>query len=97
MCVQHFLDSHFISYNYYYYNGVFGVSERDAVVGQVHCVGTERELLECSHSSFGRHYCGWYYYYRYYQDIVISCYGMLLRLFFRVIPSTENNCYYFTR
>ena len=38
--------------------GVFGTSERAPLYGEVHCVGDEPELLECSHSSIGRHSCG---------------------------------------
>ena len=55
----------------------FGISERSAVVGEVHCVGTEPELLECSHSSFGYHFCGLYGFF-FSPDIAISCYGMRL-------------------
>ena len=28
------------------------------MVGEVHCTGTESELLECSHNSIGHHFCG---------------------------------------
>ena len=52
---------------------IFGDSERDAVIGEVHCIGTEQELLECSHASIGDHFCG-----RFLSpipDIAISCYG----------------------
>ena len=51
----------------------FGTSDKDAVIGKVHCIGTESGLLECSHSSIGSHYCSPYYFE---PDIVISCYGM---------------------
>ena len=37
---------------------VFGASTRLFVVGEVHCTGTETELLECSHNSIGHHFCG---------------------------------------
>ena len=54
---------------------IFGESELSAVVGEVHCVGTEPELVECSHRTFGRHFCG-----RLgsesVPDLAISCYGM---------------------
>ena len=36
---------------------VFGDSERDAVIGEVNCIGTEQELFECSHSNIGYHRC----------------------------------------
>ena len=57
---------------------VFGVSERDPVAGEVHCLGTEPELLECSHGTLGQHYCGLHL--NYIPDIAISCYGGLLNL-----------------
>ena len=53
---------------------VFGRSERAPVVGEVHCIGTEPELLECSHTSLGQHTCG-----RGstpVPDVIISCLGM---------------------
>ena len=37
---------------------VFGASSRPFVVGEVHCTGTETEVLECSHASIGNHFCG---------------------------------------
>ena len=37
---------------------VFGASSRPFVVGEVHCTGSETELLECSHNSIGDHSCG---------------------------------------
>ena len=37
---------------------VFGASTRLFVVGEVHCTGSETELLECSHNSIGDHLCG---------------------------------------
>ena len=57
---------------------VFGVSERNPVVGEVHCLGTEPELLECSHGTLGQHFCGLHL--NYIPDIAISCYGKLLNL-----------------
>ena len=57
------------------YKQRFGASERDAVIGEVHCVGTEPELLECSHASIGSHHCGINTDYDTDSDIVISCYG----------------------
>ena len=54
----------------------FGTSGKDAVIGEVHCIGTESGLLECSHSSIGFHYCSPYYLDYDEPDIVISCYGM---------------------
>ena len=55
----------------------FGNSDRDEVIGEVHCIGTEPELLECSHDSIGYHYCSSYYFVYNEPDIVISCYGMI--------------------
>ena len=49
-------------------------TDKDAVIGEVNCVGTEAELLECSHASVGVHHCYespsnyYYYYYYYYYD-----------------------------
>ena len=37
---------------------LFRVESRIYVVGEVHCTGTETELLECSHASIGHHRCG---------------------------------------
>ena len=37
---------------------IFGASNRLFIVGEVHCTGTETELLECSHNSIGDHLCG---------------------------------------
>ena len=36
---------------------IFGAGSTPFVVGEVHCTGTETELLECSHSSIGYHFC----------------------------------------
>ena len=54
----------------------FGTNKK-AVIGDVHCVGMEKELLECSHASIGSHYCGRLSHDEYANgsDIVISCYG----------------------
>ena len=57
--------------------GVFGTSERAPLYGEVHCVGDEPEMLECSHSSIGRHSCGLGS--NTVPDIVISCFGKNLR------------------
>ena len=46
------------------------------VVGEVHCVGTETELLQCSHSSVGNHQCGKLQS-TIPEGVVISCYGKL--------------------
>ena len=58
---------------------MFGVSERAPLLGEVHCIGTEAELLECSHSSIGRHLCG-ITIIPPVPDIVISCFGMIVYL-----------------
>jgi hypothetical protein len=50
---------------------LFGESERNAVVGEVHCTGDEPDLLECSHTDIGRHFCGSQY--NPVPDIAISC------------------------
>ena len=62
---------------------VFGESDRYAVLGAVHCIGTEPELLECSHSSLGQHLCGTNFYVSGFtlSDIAISCYGMNYYIF----------------
>ena len=54
---------------------VFGESDRNPLLGEVHCVGTEPDLFECSHSSVGIHSCGRHQ--TPVPDIAISCYGML--------------------
>ena len=52
----------------------YGASGRVAVVGEVHCVGTEPELLECSHASIGSHLCKGIS--RSDPDIIVSCLGI---------------------
>ena len=54
---------------------VFGESDQNPLLGEVHCVGTEPDLFECSHSSVGIHSCGRHQ--TPVPDIAISCYGML--------------------
>ena len=54
---------------------MFGVSERAPLLGEVHCIGTETELLECSHTSIGRHLCG-VTVVPPVPDIIITCSGM---------------------
>ena len=52
---------------------VFGVSSRNSIFGKVHCIGTEPNMFECSHTSVGFHTCG-----RNtppVPDITVSCYG----------------------
>ena len=51
---------------------VFGKSSRHAVVGEVHCLGIEPELLECSHTSLGQHICRDDFPFTI-SDIAISC------------------------
>ena len=51
----------------------FGVSTRNAVIGDVDCIGNEPEVVECFYSSIGDHRCiapitD--------PDIIISCYGL---------------------
>ena len=58
---------------------MFGVSERAPLLGGVHCIGTETELLECSHTSIGRHSCG-INVVPPIRDIVISCVGMIFTI-----------------
>ena len=58
------------------YEKRFGSSENYAVIGDIHCVGTETELLECSHSSVGNHQC--WFYDEEHPEIIVSCYGMLI-------------------
>ena len=58
---------------------MFGVSERAPLLGEVHCIGTETELLECSHTSIGRHSCG-INVVPPVPDIVISCVGMIFTI-----------------
>ena len=53
---------------------IFGVSDKNPLFGEVHCVGIEPDLFECSHSSIGFHYCGIHL--DPISDIAISCYGM---------------------
>ena len=61
-----------------YYDPRFGSSKESAVIGEVNCVGTEPELLECSHSSIGNHNC---LRSNAETDIVISCFGAYTLLF----------------
>ena len=58
---------------------MFGVSERAPLLGEVHCIGTETKLLECSHTSIGRHSCG-INVVPPVPDIVISCVGMIFTI-----------------
>ena len=36
----------------------FRTSVRPSLLGEVHCIRTESKLLDHSHSSIGRHWCG---------------------------------------
>ena len=58
---------------------VFGPGSEHVVLGDVHCIGTESGLLECSHNSVGDHICGLYAFYygksEHHFDVAISCYG----------------------
>ena len=53
----------------------FERSEKQMVIGGIHCVGTEPELLECNYHSIGSHYCPQSHMIDY-PDIVISCTSM---------------------
>ena len=39
-------------------SNIFGDGSRPFVVGEVHCTGTEAQVLECSHNGIGDHLCG---------------------------------------
>ena len=52
---------------------IFGMSDLNPLLGEVHCVGTEPELFECSHTSIGSHSCGLNQ--SFVPDLAISCYG----------------------
>ena len=70
---------------------VFGTSDRNPLVGEIHCVGTEPELFECSHTSIGIHSCG-----RDagpVPDVAVSCYGMY---FHRIIYYTVDMSFLIT-
>ena len=54
---------------------LFGVSDRDPVVGQIHCLGTEPALFECSHAQIGWHGCGLHL--DVVPDIAVSCFGKI--------------------
>ena len=58
------------------YEPRFGTSKGDAVIGEVRCIGTEPELLECFHASIGYHRCGSVRANSAASNIIISCYGM---------------------
>lgn len=50
---------------------LFGTGEKYRVIGEVECVGTESELLECFHTPIGEHYCNDVHV----PDIAIHCTG----------------------
>ena len=55
-----------------------GSENMHVVLGDVHCTGNETELLECSHSSVGDHFCGIARLYglsEHIFDVAIHCYG----------------------
>ena len=58
---------------------VFGPGSERVVLGDVHCIGTESGLLECSHNSVGDHICGLFNLVlgisEHTFDVAISCYG----------------------
>ena len=68
---------------------IFGASSRPFVVGEVHCTGTERELLECSHNSIGHHFCGGFIDDA--DDVAIVC-GMFLSLYPTNTNTQEQSC-----
>ena len=45
------------------------------MIGEVHCVGDEPEMLECSHTSIGKHDCGDDSEESFDPDVILSCYG----------------------
>ena len=55
---------------------VFGPVSGRIVVGEIHCTGTETELLDCSHNSIGEHLCMPPVDSEHDIGIAISCYGM---------------------
>ena len=57
------------------YDERFGISGGDPVIGEVHCVGDEPEMLECSHTSIGKHDCGDDSEESFDPDVILSCYG----------------------
>ena len=68
---------------------IFGASSRPFVVGEVHCTGSETELLECSHNSIGRHFC-WFFFSNNANDVAIEC-GMFSSLHHRHHKYTHNS------
>ena len=69
------------------YHPMLGKREGHAVIGEIQCLGTELELVECSHASIGKHHCGGM---NENNDIIISCYGVMFINYFIAIPSS---CY----
>lgn len=59
---------------------MFESDSKLVVLGEVHCIGTETKLLECSHGSIGAHACGLaasagYIPTEHAFDVAISCSG----------------------
>ena len=55
------------------YKEGYGIYENPAVIGGIHCAGTEPELLECIHDTIGMHHCSGT---DDYFNTIISCTGM---------------------
>ena len=75
---------------------VFGPGSRYIVLGEVHCTGTETDLLECSHTGIGDHFCGNFVRKgimssEHDTDVAISCYGMHF-MFLYLHHFTKNSC-----
>ena len=51
---------------------VFGEGEGPVFLDQVHCIGTEEKLLDCSHGGIGHHSCAA----EHELDVAIICKGI---------------------
>ena len=73
-----FLCDCILSQGAYIVNGTeartFRTSVRPSLLGEVHYIGTESKLLDCSHSSIGRYLCGRD---TPVPDIIISCFACI--------------------
>ena len=63
---------------------VFGQGKGPVFLDQVHCIGTEDRLMECSHDGIGSHICGQFtafldeYESEHEFDVAINCKGLKL-------------------